>query len=302
VLGLIVAATAQVHSVFVPTSYSGVVTSVDIFRILFYAILFVGVAEGARGDLRTLRRANEEMRELRDAEVRAAGIQERARLAREVHDGLIQDLWLARLKSGHLRGVEGMPEDGQILADQLDRALDGALGDARQALASLTDTEARAASLSGSLPRLVDEMAERIEPELLAKVEAELPALPRKVELEILAIVREAIVNAEKHADASLIRVEARHENDVLLIEVADNGIGFDSSASMGGYGLRSMRERAELIGATIRIASRMQDGTSILIQVPVAGARATAGAAAARGGGGGERPAPVAVPPRAAG
>jgi signal transduction histidine kinase len=270
VLGLMVAATTQIHSIFVPTSYSGVVTSVDLFRVMFYAILLLGVATGARGDFRTLRRASDEMRALRDADVRAAELQERSRLAREMHDGLIQDLWLARLKAGHLRDVPGMPRDGELLAGQLDGALEAALAEAREALASLAPAERSSGSLAGPLTRLVEQMAERLEPELQVAIAPDLPAVPSRVELELLRIVREALMNAERHADATLIRVTGTSEGGRVRLAVVDNGVGFDTRARVPGYGLRSMSERASLIGARLTIESRPHDGTRVEVELPI--------------------------------
>lgn len=270
VLGLMVAATTQIHSIFVPTSYSGVVTSVDLFRVTFYAILLLGVATGARGDLRTLRRANDEVRALRDADVRAAELQERSRLARDMHDGLMQDLWLARLKAGHLRGVPGMPRDGELLPGQLDRALEGALAEAREALASLTPAERSSGSLAGPLTRLVEQMAERLEPELQIAIAPDLPEVPGRVESELLRIVREALMNAARHADATHIRVSGTADAGHIRLAVVDNGVGFDTRERTPGYGLRSMSQRSSLIGASLTIESRLHDGTRVQIDLPL--------------------------------
>jgi signal transduction histidine kinase len=270
VLGLIVAASAQIHSIFVPTSYSGLVTSVDVFRVLFYVILLLGVATGARSDLRTLRRAHDEVRELRDADVRAAELQERARLAREMHDGLIQDLWLARLKTGHLLGVQSVSNEARSLAEEIGRALEAASTEARQALASLTPARATSLPLAGSLEQLVDAMSGYLEPRVDTELSAGLPSVPATLEIEILRIVREAIMNAGKHADATLVRVLASFDRGVLRLEVVDNGVGFDADRRVRGYGLRSMHERAESIGARLTIDARPQDGTRVTLEVPL--------------------------------
>lgn len=267
VLGLIMAAAAQFHWVFVPTT-SGLVTSVDFFRVTFYGILLTGVAIGARDDLRSLSLADHEVRALRDADVRAATLQERARLAREMHDGLIQELWLTRLKAGHLREVADLPADGRALADEVDTALDAALAEARLAVESLTSAPDGPASLPGALERLVEDLRERLEPDLRLDIEPDLPAVSHEATLEILRIVREAVMNAGKHADPTDIEVAVSAPGGRLRIEVADNGMGFDTRARLPGFGLRSMRDRAALIGASLDISSQPHDGTRIVVEL----------------------------------
>jgi signal transduction histidine kinase len=270
VLGLLVAAIAQVHSLFLPTSYPGLLTSVDIFRILFYAILLLGVAAGARDDLRTLRRANDELRLLRDAAVQAATLQERARLAREIHDGLIQDLWLARLKTGQLVDVARLPQEAEVIGSELADALDTALVEARQALTSLAPPTDPGSSLTSSITRLAGELSVRLDPEIDVDLPAELPWIPATVDAELLRIIGEAVINAGKHADATLVQISARVEAGRFHVVVADNGRGFDAAKPQQGYGLRSMRERAALIDAELTVRSRPLDGTLIEVSVPI--------------------------------
>jgi signal transduction histidine kinase len=89
--------------------------------------------------------------------------------------------------------------------------------------------------------------------------------------MELLRIASEAIDNAVRHADATSVAVRVRSSADALEITVADDGRGFvpaDAEALSGHYGLRGMRERAEAIGATLRITSNAGAGTTIFVSV----------------------------------
>jgi signal transduction histidine kinase len=100
-----------------------------------------------------------------------------------------------------------------------------------------------------------------------------LPPLAPRVQAEVLRIVQEALNNARKHADATLIRVVISARDGVARFEVIDNGRGFDAlRVSENRYGLSSMRERAELIGGTLEVTSEARNGTRVRVDVPAGG------------------------------
>jgi signal transduction histidine kinase len=83
--------------------------------------------------------------------------------------------------------------------------------------------------------------------------------------------VQEALTNVRRHADATVVRVRAAVEDGRLVLEVRDNGRGFDQSAvGDDSYGLAGMRERAALVGGELEIQSAPQKGTRVTLQVPV--------------------------------
>ncbi|HEX6129133.1 MAG TPA: histidine kinase, partial [Candidatus Limnocylindria bacterium] len=136
-IGFIVAAFSQVHSAIHPGSYASLVTTGDLLRVAFYGILLVAVAAEATADVRALRAANDALVRLRDADVERATAEERARLAREIHDGMSQELWYAKLKQSRLAGLDGLPEDARGLAGEVAAAIESALSEARQAILAL---------------------------------------------------------------------------------------------------------------------------------------------------------------------
>jgi signal transduction histidine kinase len=112
-IGLVFAGFAELHWVLFPSSHPGQVSTADLFWLACSGCLLAGLASALRATLRDLRRANTELAQLRDAEVQRAAMEERTRLARELHDGLAQDLWLAKLRIGELAGMEHLPVEAR---------------------------------------------------------------------------------------------------------------------------------------------------------------------------------------------
>jgi signal transduction histidine kinase len=271
-IGFIVAAFSQVHAAIHPGSYSSLVTTGDLLRVAFYAIMLVAVAVETRQDVRDLHAANEELARLRDAATVEATAEERARLAREIHDGMAQQLWLARLKQGRLLQEGGLSEAAKALAADVSRSIDSAMDEARQAILALRPAEGT--TFVEAMERYVDEFSDRFGIPAECRIDASAERLSPRAQAELLRVTHEALANSRKHADATRVWVHADPTPGGLRLTVADNGRGFETSVGGSkGYGLRSMRERAELIGASLAIDSRPQDGTRVVVDVPLPGA-----------------------------
>jgi signal transduction histidine kinase len=266
-IGLVLAAFSQVHAAVNPGSYAALVTTGDFLRVGFYAVLLAGVFVQSRSDVRTIQEANAELRLLRDAEVNRALLEERGRLAREMHDGLAQDLWTARLKQGRLATLVSGEEQKALAQDVMD-AIDTGIADSRQAVMAM-----RAGSTDAPLlevvKRYVEDFGDRFALDARFEADGPAPTLPARSEAEVLRIVQEALNNVRKHADATVVRVSASGTDQGLEIVVMDNGRGFDEDRSTTGFGLTSMRERAALIGARLAVRSAPSDGTRVVIAVP---------------------------------
>jgi signal transduction histidine kinase len=272
VAGLIVAAFSQLHFMFDPVVATGLVTSGDLLRVAFYGILLYGVQAEIQGELVAIRRANSELARLRDVDAANATLAERARLAREIHDGLAQDLWYAKLKQSRLAQHPTLDPESRGTAEEVLTAIDSALADARQAVMALR-TPPTGSNLEEILRGYVDEFADRYGLRADFQAEAPLPRLPARTEAEILRIVQEALNNVRKHADATVVRVRSSIDEGSIVIVVADNGRGFDPTAmGTGGFGLRGMRERTDLIAGSLSVESRPGDGARVIVRIPSAG------------------------------
>ena len=272
-IGFIVAAFGQVHSAIHPGSYASLVTTGDLLRVAFYAVLLAALAAEATADVRALRTANDELVRLRDADVERATAEERARLAREIHDGMSQELWYAKLKQSRLAALDELPEHARQLADEVAAAIEAALSEARQAILALRPSEG--ASFAQVVHRYVEDFADRFG--IPADVEADGigERLPSRHQAELLRILQEALTNVRRHADATRVRVRLEATESGARLQVADNGRGFDvGQAASSRYGLRSMRERAGIIGAQLRIESATSDGTRVTVEIPLEGGR----------------------------
>jgi signal transduction histidine kinase len=244
------------------------VTTGDLLRLAFYVVLLVGIVVDSRDDLAELRAATMEVRRLAEAEFAAATLEERARLAREIHDGLAQDLWYAKLKQSRLTQIAAFDGEPKRLSEEVASAIDIALAEARNAIAAMRGG-AESGPLFDILERQVDDFSDRF------AVRAELsrngpePAIGPRARAELVRIVQEALTNVRKHADATVVRVTVASADDLRIV-VVDNGRGFHPDAVDGGFGLDSMRQRAALIGATLSISSKPQDGSRVELVLPL--------------------------------
>jgi signal transduction histidine kinase len=267
-IGLVVAAFSQVQFAVHPGTYGAIVTAGDLLRMTFYAILLVVLAAETRSDVRDLRTANGELVRLRDAAATQATADERARLAREIHDGMSQELWLAKLKQSRLLQTPGLSAAALALATEVSGAIEAALAEARQAILALRPTEG--GTFIQVLQRYVDDFSDRFGVRAECRCDASLERLGPRAQAELLRIVQEALANSRKHADATRVRVEAEPIPSGVRLTIADNGRGFAPDPQRTtGYGLRSMRERAALIGASLTIDSQPQNGTRVVVEVP---------------------------------
>jgi signal transduction histidine kinase len=268
--GLVVAAFSQLHFLLSPVVAFGIVTSTDALRLAFYGVLLLGVQAELGADLRALRQANTELERLRDVDSANAALAERTRLAREIHDGLAQDLWYAKLRQGKLVAESGLKAEGRAIANEVLGAIESALAEARQAVMAMRVDPTASAKLDDVLVSYVDDFADRFGIRAEYHGDPGLPDLPPRTQAEILRIVQEALNNARRHADATLVQVRTDHDGTRARIRVIDNGRGFETSAvPPDRFGLRSMRERAELVGATLNVRSRPSDGTTVTVEIP---------------------------------
>jgi signal transduction histidine kinase len=275
IVGLLIAAFSQVHFILYPAVYTGLVSTGDGLRIAFYLILMAGISASVRADFADLRAANARLRLLAAAETDRAAIAERARLARELHDGLAQDLWTTKLEFDRLAAALPVPDPSvAALVVRVRRAIDAAAREARDAVAALRQGFDAGLSLADELPRRLDAFADRTGYPIDLELDPDAATLPGIEATEALRIVDEALHNVQKHADATRIRVGVKRMNEVIAITVEDNGQGFVPGTPTEGHGLIGMQERAMVLGGRLDITSAPGDGTSVRLEVPAARSR----------------------------
>jgi signal transduction histidine kinase len=268
--GLAIAAIAQLHATLFPTGHPEQVGTPDLLRLVFSVVLLLGIRASASATLLELRSANDTLARLRDAEVEHAAAEERARLSRELHDGLAQDLWLAKLKIGRLAAVPGLTVEDRKLAEEASEAVEAGLTQARQGVLALRDSADPSQSFAELLESYADDVVDRFGLPVTFECVADLPELSPRSKANILKIAHEALTNAAHHADARTIRMQVGAEEGGLSVVVADDGRGFDpADVASGHIGLDVMRERAAAIGARLAVESSPSGGTRVVLTVP---------------------------------
>jgi signal transduction histidine kinase len=196
--------------------------------------------------------------------VELASAEERRRLARDLHDGLAQDLLYIGVQARAL--VERYPDAASLRG--LLYASERALEESRGAIGTLTyPSDEPLANVLGSCVR---EVANRVGAEASVRVVGELEP-SAGVREAVLRIAREATCNATRHGHASHVLVTLQAD-DPLRLTVTDDGIGFDTEAALRdgrGFGLESMRERARTVGGTLSIWSGPGEGAEISATLP---------------------------------
>jgi two-component system nitrate/nitrite sensor histidine kinase NarX len=200
-------------------------------------------------------------------------LQERARLAREIHDGLAQTIGFLKLQAAQLRNYLNRDdlERARRAAETFYATLTEAYQDARQAIDGLRISPDEC-GLDGWLAQTAAEFQELSGlPVHLGEVMMDARLSP-EVQAQLIRIVQEALSNVRKHAHAEQVWIECHESGGDVLLEVRDDGRGFapEDVAGASQHGLRGMRERAELIGADFQVVSRPQGGAAVRVRLPL--------------------------------
>lgn len=239
-----VAAVARIDYLLFPSPSTAYVSLGDVLRLTSYGLLLHGSA-----------------REVRSYWARAAVLEDRRRLARDLHDGLTQELTYIWSQA---RLLVARPGD-QRVAERIEGAAARAIDEARAAIAALTRTQ------DGSFPDVLRASVDGLAGRYGARGEVVAdgaPVLSPEQGDAVLRIVAEAFRNAARHGAASCVRVDLT--SPPLLLVVRDDGQGFDPSTANprgSGFGLTSMRERAEGVGATFVLQSEPGRGTKVEVR-----------------------------------
>lgn len=236
---------ARVNYMLFPSLYSGWLYTGDVLRTGCYLVLFVGAAR--------------EIRQYWSAQAQAAVFEDRRRLARELHDGVVQELGYIRMEA-HAIGDPGGAQE-RILAS-CDRALDEARA-AVDALGGGPDEP-----LGVMLHRAAHQVAERYHASLEVELDDSVTADPEHRHA-LVRITREAVSNAIRHGKVSRVSVRlVRDESGRRQLLVQDEGDGFDigTAQSATGYGLKSMAERARALHGSFDIESDPGRGTTVAV------------------------------------
>ena len=223
----------------------------------------VGLYEELQGTHEQLRRYAQQARQL-------AVVEERNRLAREMHDALGHQLTVTMMQlEGAQRLAQSDPERSVQLTASVRRQLKEAMNELRNLLNTLrtspeddgSNTSLPKKDTAASLEHLIDTFALATGLNITLQASA-LPTLPPAVAQAIYRTVQEGLTNVHRHASAERAWVTLEHSDDVLGVRVEDDGVGFGSSEKDGSFGLVGLQERAAALGGTLTLAARAGGGT----------------------------------------
>jgi two-component system, NarL family, sensor histidine kinase DegS len=225
--------------------------------IIVYVIVYLNEREAS---------ANREILGLQKELQEVAVLDERARIAREIHDGLGASLSSLIIQSEYL--LQLAPEEplrGEIT--ELKRSAEDAIDELRRNLRMMRDDF----DLALGLEDYVQTFREKVGLDVQFSQEGRVPRLSPEAQLALFRILQEALQNCVKHAAASQVKVNVAFAPRQIAMSVRDDGKGFDPTVSKNGhYGLLNMRERATKLGAHLVVDSRPGGGTSLTLMLPV--------------------------------
>jgi signal transduction histidine kinase len=247
-VAMLLAAGARLNYVLAPTLFTSYVSVGDVLRLGFYLAILAGVLSDI---VRYERHLSE-----------AAVLEERQRLARDLHDGLAQELAYISAQAQRLAG--GPMADG---AHRIAQSAERALRESRYAISALMEPP------GSSLRDMVAQAAldagrgkARVEVDVGEAVD-----LAPQAREALRRIVAEAAGNAVRHGGASRVRVALRGDGDGVVVLISDDGRGFDVHGGIapGSFGLLGMRERAEGLGGSFVLRSAAGEGTTVEVRLP---------------------------------
>ena len=199
---------------------------------------------------------------------------ERSRLARELHDGPAQALSNAIFQVEIVE--QQLARDPVLAATELRilrELLRRELGDVRAYISQLRPPILADLGLAGAIRDTAEQVGGVLGIPIGLDLDRTIDILPETTQTVILRVIQEALQNVRRHAEARRVDIRARSERDEWVVEVQDDGRGFDTGpAAVSGrrtFGLQFMRERAELIGARFEVRSRPEGGTTVRVAIP---------------------------------
>jgi two-component system nitrate/nitrite sensor histidine kinase NarX len=198
-------------------------------------------------------------------------LQERTRLAREIHDGLAQTIGFLKLQVAQMSTyfARGEMERVKQSIDIVHTTLSEAYQDARQAIDGL-----RISTDGCGLADWIEQTSQEFEEisGLPVSLDVDDASLPAEIQAQLVRILQEALSNIRKHAKASHVWILCREVDSDLILEIRDNGVGFmpEDITQAARYGLQGMRERADLIGADFQVISKPKAGATVRLRLPL--------------------------------
>ncbi|MEA5462402.1 sensor histidine kinase [Leptothoe sp. PORK10 BA2] len=239
---------------------------------LVFTLLLVNALLNERTIQNRLKKANEDLQRSATQVKQLATVEERSRIAREIHDSLGHSLTALNIQlEGAIKLSQRDPKKSQELLTEAKRLGSVALQDVRQSVATLRNKSTDQNSLQSRLNSLVNMLktSTGITPNINIQL---LQPLPEAMSMALYRLVQEGITNIVKHAEATAVDLSLMVDEQGIRLLLRDDGHGFDLGQTSTGFGLQGMRERAQAMGGNLTVNSRPGEGCEIRLVVPATG------------------------------
>ncbi len=237
--------------------------------VLVFVLLMVGALLTEHRSRAELAAANQRLRQYALMIENQATLQERNRIAREMHDSVGHSL---TAQSIQLENVDlWMTKDRAKASDHLAKARSlgkDALQNVRHTVATLRNNPLQGQSLSQALMKLTQEFERTTSIHIQFSTRLETP-IPKEMAAALYRLVQEALTNVSKHSEATQVTIDLTEQEMELSLKVSDNGKGFLPEKNTTGFGLQGMQERTEALGGMFKLHSQPQAGCHIQIKIP---------------------------------
>jgi signal transduction histidine kinase len=234
---------------------------------------FNAMADQLSASLRSLRLLADKNAQLAEQAAQLAAVEERNRLARELHDSVSQELFsLTMLAAAARRSLATRPDLAAERLLEIEGSARRALEETRSLIFALRPAALDGRGLAPALRDLVAALRERQGLKVDLHISGE-RRLPLEHEQALYRIVQEGLANIARHSGVREALLELRYSDDAVALDLRDAGRGFDPQASSprgSGVGLLSMAERAEALGGSFTLTSAPGQGTAIAVQIPI--------------------------------
>jgi signal transduction histidine kinase len=201
-------------------------------------------------------------------------LEERNRMARDIHDSLAQAFTgiILQLEAAKRKIAATQPEAAQNCLSRARSLAASGLSEARRSVRALRPEALESDDLPSALYYIVEQMSWNTDVKITLQIDGTPRPIPIDVEINLLRIGQEALTNAVRHADAQNIRLNLLFEPEAVHLQIRDDGRGFQPQVQLtnGGFGLIGMQERSRQIGAQLRLVSSIGRGTEAIVTVPV--------------------------------
>ncbi len=244
-------------------------SSILLGLVLVFLQLMVNAVLSERKSREQLQNANDQLRRYALRVEDVATLQERNRIAREIHDSLGHSLTAFNLHvEAALRLFKSDPEEAQELLVEAKQLGSNALQEVRQSVSTLRSNPLQGKSLRAAIQQLLEDFSRStgIQP---TKQFHGLEQIDSDQAVALYRIIQEALTNITKYAQATAVSIRLEHHERQTLLKIKDDGRGFNYHQTHSGFGLQGMQERTNAIGGRYRLSSQIGQGCEIVVNIP---------------------------------